>query len=107
VQFWCATRIAISVTAVAAQLGEAVGIPSVIDTARKLGVQSELPAVPSLALGSGGVTLLDVTRAFAAIAANAESVEPYAIRAVRKGDQALFTRPRSELQPASDPGARA
>jgi len=101
------TAFANSVNSVAVQLAEAVGIPSVIDTARKLGVQSELPAVPSLALGSGEVTLLEMTRAFAAIAANAESVEPYAIRAVRKGDQALFTRPRSELQPASDPGARA
>jgi membrane peptidoglycan carboxypeptidase len=100
------TAFANSVNSVAVQLAEAVGIPSVIDTARKLGVQSELPAVPSLALGSGEVTLLEMTRAFAAIAANAESVEPYAIRAVRKGDQALFTRPRSELQPASDPGAR-
>ena len=62
--------------------------------------------MPSLALGSGEVTLLEMTRAFAAIAANAENVEPYAIREARKGDQAVFTRPRSELQPASDPSAR-
>src|SRR5205085_1722678 len=91
---------------VAVQLGEAVGIPAIIDAARKLGVQSELPAVPSLILGAGEVTLLEMTRAFAAIAANAENVEPYAIRDARKGDQAVFTRPRSELQPASDPSAR-
>jgi penicillin-binding protein 1A len=60
-----------------------------------------------MALGSGEVTLLEMTRAFAAIAANAESIEPYAVRAIRKGDQALFTRPKSELQPASNQGARA
>jgi len=100
------TAFASSVNSVAAQLGEAVGIPAVIETARKLGVQSELPAVPSLALGSGEVTLLEMTRAFAAIAANAENVGPYAIREARKGDQAVFTRPRSELQPASDQSAR-
>jgi len=64
----------------------------VIDTARKLGVQSELPAVPSLALGAGEVSLLEMTRAFAAIAADAESVEPYTVRAVRNGDRVLFTR---------------
>ena len=64
---------------VAAQLGNQVGIAKVIDTAHRLGVQSELPAVPSLALGSGEVSLLEMTRAFAAIAANAESVEPYGI----------------------------
>ena len=101
------TAFANSINSVAVQLADAVGIQSVIDTARKLGVQSELPAVPSLALGSGEVTLLEMTRAFAAIAANAESIEPYAVRAIRKGDQALFTRPKSELQPASNQGARA
>jgi membrane peptidoglycan carboxypeptidase len=101
------TAFAHSINSVAVQLADAVGIQSVIDTARKLGVQSELPVVPSLALGSGEVTLLEMTRAFAAIAANAESIEPYAVRAIRKGDQALFTRPKSELQPASNQGARA
>jgi 1A family penicillin-binding protein len=101
------TAFAHSINSVAVQLTDAVGIQSVIDTARKLGVQSELPVVPSLALGSGEVTLLEMTRAFAAIAANAESIEPYAVRAIRKGDQALFTRPKSELQPANNQGARA
>ena len=45
-----------SINSVAVQVADAVGIPAVIDTARKLGVQSELPAVPSLALGAGEVT---------------------------------------------------
>ncbi len=96
-----------SINSVAVQVADAVGIPAVIDTARKLGVQSELPAVPSLALGAGEVTLLEMTRAFAAIAADAESAEPYAIRAVRNGDRVLFTRQKSQLQPASNPAARA
>jgi penicillin-binding protein 1A len=96
-----------SINSVAVQVADAVGIPAVIETARKLGVQSELPAVPSLALGSGEVSLLEMTRAFAAIVANVESVEPYAVRQVRNGDQVLFTRARSELRPASNPAARA
>jgi membrane carboxypeptidase/penicillin-binding protein len=53
---------------VAAQLADEVGIPAVIETAKRLGVQSELPAVPSLALGSAVVALLETTRAYAAIA---------------------------------------
>jgi len=96
-----------SINSVAVQVADAVGIPAVIETAHKLGVQSELPAVPSLALGAGEVTLLEMTRAFAGIAADAESVEPYTIRAVRNGDQVLFTRQKSQLQPASNPAARA
>jgi membrane peptidoglycan carboxypeptidase len=96
-----------SINSVAVQVADAIGIQAVIDTAHKLGVQSELPAVPSLALGAGEVTLLEMTRAFAAIAADAESVEPYAIRAVRNGDRVLFTRQKSQLQPAGNPAARA
>ena len=101
------TAFANSINSVAVQVADAIGIQSVIETARKLGVQSELPAVPSLALGSGEVTLLEMTRAFAAVAANAENVEPYAVRTIRNGDQVLFTRQKSELQPASNPAARA
>jgi 1A family penicillin-binding protein len=101
------TAFANSINSVAVQLADAVGIPAVIDTARKLGVQSELPAVPSLALGSGEVTLLEMTRAFAAVAANAESVEAYSVHTVRNGDQVLFTRPKSALQPANNQAARA
>lgn len=101
------TAFANSINSVAVQLADAVGIRAVIDTARKLGVQSELPAVPSLALGAGEVTLLEMTRAFAAIAANAETVESYAIRSIRNGDRVLYTRQKSQLQPASNPAARA
>jgi penicillin-binding protein 1A len=101
------TAFANSINSVAVQIADAVGIQAVIDTARKLGVQSQLPALPSLALGAGEVTLLEMTRAFAAIAADAESVEPYAIRTVRNGDRAVFSRQKTQLQPASNPAARA
>src|SRR5262245_28930569 len=101
------TAFAHSINSVGGQVAAAVGIQAVVGTPRKLGVQSQLPAVPSLALGAGEVTLLEMTRAFAAIAADAESVEPYAIRAVRNGERVLFTRQKPQLQPASNPAARA
>jgi 1A family penicillin-binding protein len=100
------TAFANSLNSVAVQLADAIGIHTIIDTARKLGVQSELPAVPSLALGSGEVTLLEMTRAFAAIAAGAETVEPYAVRGISNGDQVLFNRPKTDLAPAANPAAR-
>jgi len=101
------TAFAHSINSVAVQIADAIGIRTIIDVARKLGVQSELPAVPSLALGAGEVSLLEMTRAFAAIAANAERAESYAIRNIRNGDQVLFARQKSQLQPASNPAARA
>src|SRR5438270_10696184 len=48
-----------------------------------------------------------MTRAFAAIAANAEGIEPYAIRSIKSGDQSLFSRPASVVAPARNQAARA
>jgi penicillin-binding protein 1A len=54
-----------------------VGDHAVIDTARSLGIASPLAADdPSLALGTSGVTLLELTAAYAGIAANRFPVVP-------------------------------
>jgi membrane peptidoglycan carboxypeptidase len=53
------------------------------------------------------VSLLEMTRAFAAIAADAENIEPYAIHSIRNGDQTLFARSQPTIQPARDKAARA
>jgi penicillin-binding protein 1A len=83
-----------SINTVAAQLADEVGIPAVIETAKRLGVQSELPAVPSLALGSAEVTLLEMTRAYAAVATGNVALEPYTVRSIQGStQQALFARP--------------
>ncbi len=99
------TGFASSINSIAVQLSDAIGIRSVIETARRLGVQSELPPVPSLALGSAEVTLLEMTGAFAAIAADAERIEPYAVRTIRNGDEVLYTRSNS-FASARHPAAR-
>jgi penicillin-binding protein 1A len=81
-----------SINTIAAQLGDEVGIPAVIDTAKRMGVQSTLPAVPSLALGSAEVTLLEMTRAFGSVAAGSQ-IEPYSVRSIAgNSQQALYTK---------------
>jgi membrane peptidoglycan carboxypeptidase len=68
----------------------------VITTARSLGVRSDLPTVPSLALGAAEVTLLEMTRAYATVSTGNENFEPYAVRSIQGGGgQELFTRPGS------------
>jgi 1A family penicillin-binding protein len=96
-----------SINSVAVQLADEVGIRKIINTARRLGVQSELPEVPSLALGSAEVSLIEMTRAFAAIAGNVEIVEPYSIDSIQKGDQPVFERKDSVLTVAGHQTARA
>lgn len=100
------TAFAHSINTVAVQLAEAVGMPAVIETARGLGVTSDLPNLPSLALGSAETTLLEMTRAYAAVAAGAESIEPYSVRQILAREQPLYTRPQTAPTPARDQAAR-
>lgn len=80
------TAFALSINTVAAQVGQEVGIPAIIATARRLGIQSDLPEVPSLVLGSGAVTLLEMTRAFGSVLAGRAPLDTYAVNAIRGGD---------------------
>ena len=52
----------------AAQLLHEVGVSTAVHFARRLGIASELPMVPSLALGTGEVTLIELTAAYSAFA---------------------------------------
>ncbi len=89
------TAFAQSLNSVSAQLVQAVGVNRVIAMARSLGVHSPLPAVPSLALGSAEVTLLEMTGAMDGIATDRKSIEPYTVRAVRTEGGPLYTRPET------------
>ena len=57
-----------SLNVATARLAQDVGIGRVADTARRLGVESPLPAVPSLALGAADVSPLEMARAYATLA---------------------------------------
>ncbi|WP_295319477.1 transglycosylase domain-containing protein [uncultured Sphingopyxis sp.] len=66
-------------------LGE-VGDDKVIAMARDLGVTAPLAdGDPSLALGTSSMTLLELTAAYAAVAANLYPVEPHAFKEAEKG----------------------
>lgn len=52
----------------AAQLLQQVGLGTTAYYAQRLGIESQLPMVPSLALGTGEVTLLELTAAYSAFA---------------------------------------
>lgn len=58
-----------SLNVATARLAQQVGIRRVIDVARRLGIESPLPAYPSLALGAADVTPLELARAYATLSA--------------------------------------
>lgn len=59
-----------------AQLMQQVGVGTAVYYAHRLGIESELPLVPSLALGTGEVTLMELTAAYTAFANRGEAVRP-------------------------------
>ncbi|WP_426197311.1 penicillin-binding protein 1A [Massilia sp. DWR3-1-1] len=62
---------------ITAQVMQDVGLPGIVSLAKALGVnQSKLQAVPSLALGTSPVTLLEMVNAYATIAAQGEYRKP-------------------------------
>jgi penicillin-binding protein 1A len=96
-----------SINSIAVQLSERVGVKSIVETAHALGIKSTLPEVPSLALGTADVNLLEMVRAYAAVAFNGNLVEPYAVREIRRGDQIVFRKPPPPVLPAVDAAQRA
>lgn len=64
------------------KLLDQIGIPTAIDFARRLGIGSPLAKDLSLALGSSGVGLLELTSALGVFAAEGLRVEPVGLRSV-------------------------
>ncbi len=68
-----------SINTVAVQVALRAGLDNVITMAHRLGISSEIEAVPSIALGSTEVNLLELTAAYAHLAARGAIVNPYGI----------------------------
>jgi penicillin-binding protein 1A len=63
-------------------LAEEVGYDRVAERAEELGITAELPVVPSLTLGTAGVTPLDMAGAYATLAAGGTRHDPYLIERI-------------------------
>jgi penicillin-binding protein 1A len=70
-----------STNSAAIRLALDVGLANVVSAARELGLTSPLAEVPSMALGTNEVSLLDLTAAFASVRAGRARLEPWGISA--------------------------
>jgi penicillin-binding protein 1A len=75
---------------VTVKLAHAVGVDKVMARARQLGIRSPLEENLSLALGSSGVTLLELTSLYGALAERGRHVESFIIRHVEGPDGKLL-----------------
>jgi penicillin-binding protein 1A len=74
-----AVAFAESINTAAVRLAQQVGLNEVIAAARDLGVTSPLPPVPSLPLGTADMNLLELTAAYAGVAAGKAPIKPWGI----------------------------
>ncbi len=89
-----------SSNSVAAQLTAEMGPKEVARTARRLGIASPLAEVSSLALGTSGVTPLELTGAYAPFANGGNSARPFGVLRVKtRSGKILY-----ERKPASTRG---
>jgi penicillin-binding protein 1A len=89
-----------SVNTVYAQLAADVGLPAIASTARSLGIESKVPVVPAMALGSANVSPYEMVRAFMTFANRGERVEPYFVRRVTDADGTELYRAESTTERA-------
>ncbi len=78
--------VARSINTVAVRLSEDVGRHRVLKAAKRLGITSPLPDDASLALGTGEVSLLELTSAYATFAAGGEGSWTHGIRSIHDGE---------------------
>jgi penicillin-binding protein 1A len=77
-----------------AQLMVRTGAAGVVDLAKRMGVTATLPAVPSLVLGSGEVSVLDMASAYATFARRGSFVAPRLVTRVENAQgKVLWTEP--------------
>jgi len=93
-----------SANATSVQIVEQIGPDRVIDTARRLGISSPLQPVPSIALGSSEITMMDLVTAYGTIANSGLRIDPTFITQIvdRNTGQTLY-RYRPNPTPAVDP----
>ena len=92
-----------SVNTVAVRLHLQHGAGKTVAVARRLGIESDLAAQPSLALGTSEVTLVELTGAFAAFAAEGRRVRPHIIRRVRTAaGKTIYERPAGKPEKVVD-----
>ncbi|MGZ8360653.1 MAG: transglycosylase domain-containing protein [Allosphingosinicella sp.] len=81
---------AYSMNTVAVRVSQDVGTRAVADMAQRFGITTRINTNPSMALGSSEVRLIDMTRAYAAVARGGVAVTPYGIRRVTTADGTLL-----------------
>ncbi|MEP6857989.1 MAG: PBP1A family penicillin-binding protein [Gemmatimonadales bacterium] len=93
-----------SANAATVRVSQAVGIPRIIDVAHRNGIVSQLPNVPSMALGSLEVTPIELVTAYAPFANGGFRVKPRLVRSIETADKTqIWSKDEEHGTPVMDP----
>ncbi|NMH28305.1 penicillin-binding protein 1A [Flavobacterium silvaticum] len=88
--------LAYSINTVSAKLIDKVGPEAVIEMTHKLGVKSEIPAQPSIALGAVEITVMDMVAAYSTFANQGVYMKPQFISHIEDKNGSLIYEPMPE-----------
>ena len=88
-----------------AKLGLEIGVPNVLKTLERLGVERKWPAYPSMLLGAGALTPMEVAGMYQTLANGGFNTPLRGIRSVLTADGEPLGRYPFQIQQRFDPGA--
>ncbi len=99
---------AASVNTVFARVAWELGIKSVADTAKRMGITTKIPRVPSIALGAGNVTPYEMAAAYGTLATEGVRRRPVCItKVVDRDDKTIFLAKKHGTRVIKAPVAKA
>lgn len=97
-----------SINTVSVALQIQAGVPKVKALAKKMGITSPIPEVPSIVLGTADISLMEMVVAYASISNDGNKVNPYIIQKIvdRDGKVLYEAKPKYDAQVASLPSIK-
>lgn len=93
-----------SSNAAAVRVSQIVGLRPIIDNAHRMGIQSEIPNYPAVALGALDVTPIELVRAYAPFANGGFRVKPRLVKRIESRDgKVLWSGETAPLERVIDP----
>lgn len=87
-----------SINTIAVEVMMRAGISNVVDLAKRMGIESELPPYPSLALGAASVSLQEMVCAYSSIVNGGKRVKPYYLKSIQSNSGQMLEK-FSNIQP--------
>ncbi|MBS1959664.1 MAG: transglycosylase domain-containing protein [Bdellovibrionales bacterium] len=98
------TALAKSINTAAARVAKRIGLKQIAETASQVGIETQLPLVPSMTLGSVELSPMEVLDAYMTFANHGKADQPFVIKAIQNPDGSEFYRTEYRPRNRIDPG---